>query len=776
VNLQDIQSVLGTRTPPALDEIYRSYRQAQPDSNMDQFVMYLVESKKITATDLQELHLLEPIEVTHIDLLSQSHLLEQQLNESPVKTQHLPVSEQYDFLGLLGQGAMGLVHKAKDKDLQRIIAYKQLLQEMAQNRGLLRRFLNEVQITAQLDHPNIVPIYNLDIRSDGSLAYAMKLVRGKTFKELITEAKDAYDLGQTPDQEHSLETLLEHFLKVCDAMAYAHNKQVIHRDLKPANIMVGEYNEVYVMDWGIAKLFKDEKADEGIDLGAKVASDLLGEETQLGQIVGTPRYMSPQQAAGKNNELDGASDQFSLGLILFELVTLKPAFTAKSQIELLKKVLKSELEPYQHYHNNIKLPKELHAIILKATGRKAALRYATTADLAKDLRRYLRGEEIEALPDNWVRKSLRWIQKHKKGSAFTVMSLLGLSAAITVSMTWLQQKEIKASHLRESILSSHLTEIASKSQRLDSEFLKVQSLLTQLVATAEFSLSSQVGQSDKVYFNPDFDSQVTQPPDFANSLAYHRAISVDWAGVKLAPGVKAASVAPALSQLSGLNATFQRVFAESTSPPLKSTKDLKTALLGKGLPLVWAYIGLEQGIHFAYPGKGGYKESYDPRLRPWYISAKNKQGAIWGTPYLDASGQGLLLPCVQALYKPSQQAKTKFLGVAGVELSLENWLKELLPMAPAEMAAAGVENIYLLNQAGEIVVQTAVKTPPPSDGKLKLPLYTWREIREQFKHSQSGHRIIQRKDKAPLLVAYTRLNSIGWYYVIESNSQKLFKS
>jgi len=768
VNLQDIKTVLGNRAPAGLESLYKAFRETHPDAKMDQFALHLLETKTISAGELQEIHLLEPIEVTHIDLLSQSHLIEQQLQDSPVKTKHTQHSEQYEFLGLLGQGAMGLVHRARDKDLMRVIAYKQLLQEMAQNRGVLRRFLNEVQITAQLDHPNIVPIYNLDIRPDGSLAYAMKMVKGKTFKELIQETRDFYDQGGVPDSEHSREVLLEHFLKVLDAMAYAHNKQVIHRDLKPANIMIGEYNEVYVMDWGIAKLFRDNEAEPEIDLGHKVTPDLLGDQTQMGQIVGTPRYMSPQQAAGKNQELDGRSDQFSLGLILYELVFLKPAFTAKTQIELLKKVLKAELEPFVHYSPKVKVPSELKAIILKATARKADQRYASTGDLAQDLRRFLRGEEIEAQPDNVLRKSLRWVQQHKKGTSLTVITLLGLSAAITVSMTWRQQIEIQKSHQREKILSSHLTQIAAKSQRLDSEFLKIQSLLEKLVAAAEFSLMAPPpSQNAKVYFNEDFATGATRPPDFAFSQAYHRDISVGWAGVKLAPGVSAAGVKQELGQLSAITHSFQRLFQESVSPPLADQSALKKALQTQGLPLVWAYVGLEKGVHFAYPGKGGYKASYDPRQRPWYQWAQTGQSVIWGQPYLDASGQGLLLPCVQSLYGRNQ----KKLGVAGVELSLAHWLQTLLPMPDS----LGVENIYLLNQNGEIVVQTNASKALNPNEKLVLALYPQAEIRAALKQKPSGHSLISRDQKSPLHVAYTRLNSIGWYYVVESNADILFR-
>ncbi|PIQ24556.1 hypothetical protein COW36_11095 [bacterium (Candidatus Blackallbacteria) CG17_big_fil_post_rev_8_21_14_2_50_48_46] len=761
MNLQDIKTVLGDRAPDSLDSLYQSYFHDFPQANLDQFVAWLYSEKKIDSKALQEIHLLEPIEVTHIDLLSQSQLLEQQMGERP----NLKLSEQYDFLGLLGQGAMGLVHKAKDKNLQRTIAYKQLLQEMAQNRGLLRRFLNEVQITAQLDHPNIVPIYNLDIRPDGSLAYAMKMVKGKTLKDLIKESQELYKAGKLPDDEHSLETLLDHFLKVCDAMAYAHSKQVIHRDLKPANIMIGEYKEVYVMDWGIAKLFQDQDADDQIELKQAISDDLLGEQTQIGQIVGTPRYMSPQQAAGKNKELDGRSDQFALGLILYELLTLLPAFKATGAMDLLKKVLKAEIEDFTPFDPHIKIPVELKAIVHKATAKKSKDRYASTDALAQDLRRYLHGEETEARPDNQLRKTLRTLQKHRNRVAAGVMLFLALSSTITLAATWSSQHALQISRQREAHLSKHLTEIARKTQQIDSEFLRMQGLLAKLVSATESSLNLQNPQAQAIFLNDDFSDPKRRPRDFHFSPLYQREISIDQAGFKLAPGVSASAVKRPLKQLAGLTPVFQEVFMQSPQKPLSSLAQLRKALDQQGVPLIWSYIGLEAGLHFSYPGKGGYKPSYDPRQRPWYKQALGKTQALWGEPYLDASGQGILLPCVQPILLPSG----KMAGVAGIEMVLETWARQLLALPDMKT----IENIYLLNQAGEIVVQTQ-KSEQSKSEKLQLSTYPHPEVLSELKQHPFGHLELKRKDQPTLLIAFNRLDSIGWSYVVEARASELY--
>lgn len=756
MKLQDIKAILAERTPAHLDSLYEAYFREHPQAHMEQFLASLYDQSLITTKDLQELHLLEPIEVTQIDMLSQSHLLHQQLSNTQTTLQ---TAEAYEFLGVLGQGAMGLVYKAKDRNLQRTVAYKQLLHEMTHNRSVLRRFLNEVQITAQLDHPNIVPIYNLDVRPDGSLAYAMKMVKGKTLKELLQEARDIYNAGQLPGDEHRLETLLEHFLKVCDAMAYAHSKHVIHRDLKPANIMIGKYKEVYVMDWGIAKLYQHPQKEGDIDLREHISDDLLGEATQTGQIVGTPRYMSPQQAAGKNQELDSRSDQFSLGLILYEIVTLMPAFKANQSMELLKKVLKAEIEPFIPFHPKIQVPEGLRAIIRKATARKPNQRYASTAAFAQDIRRYLRGEELEARPDSRLRKILRCLQEHRRQAGFAVMGVLVLSALITLATTWLRQQEIQASRWREARLSAHLTQLARQSQTLDSEFLKMERLLEKLAAAASFALQGPAPATGRLYFNPDFASAQHQPPDFGPAPAYHRSISTDWAGIKLAPGVSQAAVRTQLAQLQQITPVLQSIFRESVSPPL-SPASFDRTLRQQGLPLVWAYLGLESGIHFAYPGKGGYKPEYDPRQRPWYLKAGRNPRSTWGEPYLDASGQGLLIPCVRALFSDSQQ----FLGVAGIELSLEKWSQRFLQFAKQ----GPVENMLLLNQKGEIVVNAAQTTQA-----LSLKPYPSPALLEALKHQDSGY--LHLAGPPARLLAFNRLSSIGWILVVEAQTEILFR-
>ncbi|MBT3220674.1 MAG: protein kinase, partial [Proteobacteria bacterium] len=226
------------------------------------------------------------------------------------------LEDHYSFIGDVGEGAMGKVLLALDNTLNRKVAFKQITAEVAKQGTLAGKFTCEAQITAQLDHPNIVPVYTLETAPDGNAAYTMKLIRGHTIEDLIDAVKARYKNSRKkidPKDELSEDSMLNHFLKVCDAMAYAHSRGVVHRDLKPENIMVGAFNEIYVMDWGISKPFTDDVEEPVLTIETEDEGEL---------IIGTPQYMSPEQANGENEILSDRSDQYALGLILYEITCL----------------------------------------------------------------------------------------------------------------------------------------------------------------------------------------------------------------------------------------------------------------------------------------------------------------------------------------------------------------------------------------------------------------------------------------------------------------------
>jgi eukaryotic-like serine/threonine-protein kinase len=246
------------------------------------------------------------------------------------------------LLGEVARGGMGVIIKGRDSDLGRDLAIKVLLDQHRANPDLVRRFVEEAQISGQLQHPGVVPIYELGTLADHRPYFAMKLVKGRTLAVLLAER-----LGPAEDQSR----LVGIFEQVCLTMAYAHVRGVIHRDLKPSNIMVGSFGEVQVMDWGLAKVLPQGGAADDQEAG-RIRHDTViqtgrsesdTELSRAGSVMGTPAYMPPEQASGDLDRLDERADVFALGSILCEVLTGKPAFTGRTVGEIHRKAARGDL-------------------------------------------------------------------------------------------------------------------------------------------------------------------------------------------------------------------------------------------------------------------------------------------------------------------------------------------------------------------------------------------------------------------------------------------------
>jgi WD40 repeat protein/serine/threonine protein kinase len=372
-----------------------------------------------------------------------------------------PEGSRYELRGEVARGGMGAILRAWDPDLRRILAMKVALGGAARDRSsgestlddkLLSRFLEEAQVTAQLDHPGVVPVHELGLDNEGKVFFTMRLVEGQdlgqVFDGYFEATANAADPAAGESDQWTLTRLVDVLLKVSEAMAYAHTKNVIHRDLKPANIMVGRFGEVYVMDWGLARVLgktssKSTRRESSIDTDRRDASAMASTPALMtldGDLIGTPAFMSPEQAAGKHEEVGRASDIYCLGSILYHLLGRRMPYCLPGERRNAGEVW-SDLRggpPADLLEIASSAPDELVAICKMAMAREVSDRYASMRDFGEDLRAYLEGRVVKAHRTGpWI-ETRKWIERNRAlaiTAAIAVMALaggLGGTAAVQV--------------------------------------------------------------------------------------------------------------------------------------------------------------------------------------------------------------------------------------------------------------------------------------------------------------------------------------------------------
>ncbi|HMP79730.1 MAG TPA: serine/threonine-protein kinase, partial [Pirellulaceae bacterium] len=404
-------------------------------------------------------------------------------------------NHRFEIIAELASGGLGKVSIAMDKTLKRKVAIKEMLSSHAHHPEARIRFTREAELTGQLEHPSIVPIHHLGVSAGDVPFYSMRLIEGKTLRELAKELKESMP-GEIRFRSREFRRLLTSFITVCQAVEHAHSRKIVHRDIKPSNIVVGDHGETLLVDWGLAKAFKirelaeeqteicgvEETQRSRIEPGESDLDDFSVDLTAAGVAAGTAAYMSPEQTADAANA-GPSSDIFSLGATLYYLLTGQAPYGGREYGEILAAARAGQYAFPRKVCSAVPLP--LEAICQKAMAFSPKDRYPTAASLAEDIELWLADEPISICRDPLATRLRRWFVRHRAWSTAIAVSILAglIGAAIFSSLTAYNHQLLKVAHDREQTarqIADHQGELAL--QTLKSVAWKIQQELQHIPA------------------------------------------------------------------------------------------------------------------------------------------------------------------------------------------------------------------------------------------------------------------------------------------------------
>ena len=385
----------------------------------------------------------------------------------------------------LGEGGMAVVHEATDVQLSRPVAVKRMRSELVHREDARQRFFDEAEILAGLDHPGTTSVFEAGRLPDGGCYYAMKMVHGRTLADLLAERTEV-EINDRAVRAR----LLEIFFRVCQTVASAHNQGVIHRDLKPENIMVDDLGVVYVMDWGLAKVLDEDGEDGQSDSG----------RTRTGAVMGTPAYMSPEQASGHSATSDRQTDVFSLGVMLYEILTGVNPFRGETAVESMKGVMYHDPEAPRARTKRVN--RTLSAITMKAIAKDPFRRYRSAVELAEDIQRYREFLPVSAIEPTTMEKMSNWSHRRPRlaATAATLAVMIVLAAVVAAYQASVETAMVARAHDSLDRIEEGLTTLESEISALEQalanspagpEGVKIKRELADLVAQFEVAESER---------------------------------------------------------------------------------------------------------------------------------------------------------------------------------------------------------------------------------------------------------------------------------------------
>jgi len=600
----------------------------------------------------------------------------------------------------LARGGMGDIHVAHDPVLGRDVAVKVMLE--SRQSGMDQRFAIEARVTAQLDHPNIVPVHDADLSGHEGLAYSMKLVSGATLTEVLNAANQARAHGEVLPSALSLDAFLDYFVKICDAVAYAHEKGVVHRDLKPDNVMIGAHGEVYVMDWGLARVLGD----------ADVLAPSGGLRTQPGYAVGTALYMAPEQAMGQ--EMGPPCDQFALGLILYEMVCGRSPRLNDGDVERgLERASRGERRPIAAVGGQ-RVRRELAGIVSKATQPRIQDRYGSVRDLVEDLRRFRANLPVRASPDSVPQRVQRWLSANREVTLRLVLLMALLLVTVSAGVlaliaggaglyaSWAQAREERVTRL--------VTQVGSQAAELEASLALIRGHVESVAAASQVLLEHADPGEELEVLAPTVFESAAKPADTAWSKSYARPISTWWPDVVISPGVDRAVAVEDARRLVPIRHVMRRAHI-NTRRAIDGfdPTEADTAWREDPGPIRWAIVGTPSGVYLEMPGAAWDASGFDGRLRPWYTLATEPRPR-WSEPYAESSTGSLLVACSMQI--PGEDGDV--LGVASLSVSFTYLAERFLTIDhPA------VDETFLVDRTGRILMASGQVDPQKRPDDLR---------------------------------------------------------
>ena len=665
---------------------------------------------------------------------------------------------------------MGKIILGTDRVLHRRVAIKILRDKMLERRDVMARFRIEAQVVAQLEHPAIIPVYSAEETDDGAPGFSMKFVRGKTLTDYVDDCIDRCTKSDNPDDEHSLFTRLDVFVRVCEAMEYAHARGVLHRDIKPDNVMIGRYRDVYVMDWGIASIM-DQAEDEGPEIPQDDVDS--AHSTRYGDAIGTVTHMAPEQARGELERVGKAADQYALGMILHELVTLcEPRPYEGDMRKIQRQAREGYVTPVRHRYDR-PIPAGLRAIIEKATHKEPGGRYRSVADLTEDVRRYIRGDSLEALPDTFLGRLGKFMARNP-AVVLAVVLVLAVTAGtfegarLVAQLNETEERklsmEVRNRELRH--LSDLTDEVAMMATKIDRGALSMRLSVERIAAATATLLDEDLPlpanwASDVWYTTDAFERG--EPPETRVNPHYGMKTSVVEPVVVFAPGTEAAG-RESLKRLGPIKDVLRVALGRQADRNwiVQAPESVDSGLHRPDRVRHVSYVSLENGLLVNLPGYTDFDPEYDPRLRPWYVAGKVGPEARFGAPYKDVSGTGYLTPCNAGVF----DREGNLLGVAGVDLRQ----RDFAPLLDGMERMEGFRYAAVVRKDGAIVVRTDEDYNVPVEKGLtegnrtkELETFNDKKIITALASGRNTGYVVHDDS----VVVYTMVRSLGWWLVAE---------